>query len=464
MTGISSEVAQAREKGLKRGLSQRQLTMIGIGGAIGTGLFMGSGLAIGYAGPGVLLSYAMAAAIALVVMYALAEMAVDNPTAGSFGTYAEIHLSPLAGWMARWTYWAEMVILIGSEAVAVGHYVRFWAPDLPVWLPTLASGLAILFVNTRAVGNFGSIEYWLSSIKVVAILAFILLGLGMILGVGAPAIGLSNYWVDGGPLPFGMAGVWMGAMIAIFSFFGIEMVAVAAGEARDPGVSVPRAMRTLLARLALFYILSIAIILAVVPWSSSGANVIDQSPFVKLFAGFGIAGAATVMNFVVLCAALSAMNSSLFMASRMLFSLARAGEAPARFGTLNAAAVPAPATLASGLGIVVATATALLTPRAFEYLLGIALFGGLFTWALILITHLRFRRGRKAPSSAFRAPLSPFAQLAGLAGLLAIAVTMMLAGGVWRLSVMIGAAWLVLTVIAFALHRRIAGSSVQGQG
>ncbi len=455
MDQVSSEAAQAREEGLKRGLSQRQLTMIGIGGAIGTGLFMGSGLAIGYAGPGVLLSYAMAAAIALAVMYSLAEMAVVNPTAGSFGTYAELYVSPLAGWMARWTYWAEMVILIGSEAVAVGHYVRFWMPEMPIWIPTLASGLAILFVNTRAVGNFGSVEYWLSSIKVAAILAFILLGLGMVLGVGVPAIGLSNYWIDGGPLPFGMTGVWMGAMIAIFSFFGIEMVAVAAGEARDPAKSVPRAMRTLLVRLCLFYILSIAIILAIVPWSSSGAAVIDQSPFVKLFAGFGIPGAASVMNFVVLCAALSAMNGSLYMASRMLFSLARAGDAPARFGMLNEAAVPARATLASGLGILVATATALLTPRAFEFLLGIALFGGLFTWAMILLTHLRFRSGRRTIRSAFRAPLFPFVQLLGLAGLFAIAVTMVLAGGVWRLSVVIGAAWLVLTVIAFALRGKL---------
>lgn len=459
MERISPEAAQRREGGLRRGLSRRQLTMIGIGGAIGTGLFMGSGLAIGYAGPGVLLSYALAAAIALAVMYSLAEMAVANPTAGSFGTYAELYVSPLAGWMARWTYWAEMVILVGSEAVAIGHYARFWMPELPVWLPTLASGLAILFVNTRAVGNFGSIEYWLSSIKVAAILAFILLGLGMVLGVGVPAIGLSNYRVDGGPLPFGLKGVWMGAMIAIFSFFGIEMIAVAAGEARDPGESVPRAMRTLLVRLCLFYILSIAIVLAVVPWSRSGAAVIDQSPFVKLFADFGIAGAASVMNFVVLCAALSAMNSSLYMASRMLFSLARAGDAPARFGMLNAAAVPATATLASGLGILVATAAALLTPRAFEYLLGIALAGGLFTWGLVLFTHLRFRRGRGSAPAAFRAPFFPVVQLLGLAGLLAIVATMVLAGEVWRLSAIVGAAWLALTAIAFGLRARIRGAS-----
>ncbi|QEH77842.1 amino acid permease [Sphingomonas sp. C8-2] len=445
--------ARQREEGLERGLTRRQLTMIGIGGAIGTGLFMGSGLAIGYAGPGVLLSYLLAAVISLAVMFSLAEMAVLNPTAGSFGTHAELYISPLAGWIARWTYWAEMVILIGSEAVAVGHYLSFWVPALPVWLSILLSGGGILFVNMRAVGSFGTVEYWLSAIKVAAILAFILLGLGMVLGVGTPAIGLSNYMVDGGPLPFGLKGVWMGAMIAIFSFFGIEMIAVAAGEADDPGTAVPRAMRTLLVRLCLFYLLSIAIILAIVPWSSSGAAVVDQSPFVKVFAGFGIVGAASVMNFVVLCAALSAMNSSLYMASRMLFSLARAGDAPASFGVLNGAAVPARAALASGLGILIAAAVALLSPRAFEYMLGIALFGGLFTWMLILVTHFRFRRRVGTEGLAYRAPFFPIPQCIGLAGLLAIVAAMLFSGGIWRISVAIGVPWLLLVALIFLLRK-----------
>ena len=455
--GTAAASAQSREAGLHRGLSQRQLTMIGIGGAIGTGLFMGSGLAVGYAGPGVLLSYAIAAAIALAVMFSLAEMVVANPTAGSFGTFAELYISPLAGWVVRWTYWAQMVILIGSEAVAVGHYVAYWSPAMPVWASTLIAGLGILFVNTRAVGNFGTVEYWLSAIKISAILAFILFGMAMIFGIGVPATGFGNYRVAGGPLPFGLGGVWMAVLIAIFSFFGIEMVAVAAGEAENPRRAVPHAMRTLLARLVLFYVLSIGIIVAIVPWTQSGAQVVDQSPFVKVFASFGFGAAAGVMNFVVLCAALSAMNSSLYMASRMLFSLSRAGHAPAALGRLNAASVPARATIASSLGVFLAAGVAMFSPRAFEYLIGISLFGGLFTWATVLVTHLRFRRRAEARDTAFRAPLFPLPQIGALAAILAIMLTMAADKDVWRTSVMVGVPWLIVVTIAYYIHTRIAG-------
>lgn len=448
--------AAAREGGLERGLSQRQLTMIGIGGAIGTGLFMGSGIAVGYAGPGVLLSYIIAAAIALVVMYSLSEMAVASPTAGSFGTYAEQYVSPLAGFVVRYTYWATMVILIGSEAVAIGHYMEYWFPGLPIWLSTAGFGLAVLWVNTRAVGNFGTVEYWLSAIKVAAILAFILFGLASIFGVGVPATGFGNYLVDGGPLPFGFAGVWMAVLIALFSFFGIEMIAVAAGEAEDPQRSVPRAMRTMLIRLVLFYILSIGIIIAIVPWTTSGAKLVEQSPFVKVFASFGFTAAAHVMNFVVLSAALSAMNSSLYMASRMIFSLARAGHVPATFGRLSPRGVPVRAALLSSAGVLIAALVALASPNAFQYLVGIALFGGLFTWIAILFTHLRFRAQRVGePALPVRAPLFPVLQLAALAVLLAVLVTMAFDTEFWNIAVIVGLPWLLFVAGVYATRRKL---------
>ncbi|ARS27901.1 amino acid permease [Sphingomonas sp. KC8] len=444
---------ESREGGLQRGLSQRQLTMIGIGGAIGTGLFMGSGLAVGYAGPGVLLSYIIAAAIALVVMYSLSEMAVAHPTAGSFGTYAEQYVSPLAGFVVRYTYWATMVILIGSEAVAIGHYMEYWIPGLPIWVSTAAFGAGILWVNTRAIGNFGSVEYWLSAIKVTAIIAFILFGLASILGLGVPAKGIDNYFVAGGPLPFGFGGVWMAVLIAIFSFFGIEMIAVASGEAEDPQKSVPHAMKTMLIRLVLFYILAIGIIVAIVPWTESGAKLVTQSPFVKVFAGFGFPAAAHVMNFVVLSAALSAMNSSLYMASRMVFSLARAGHVPAGLGVLSARGVPVRATVLSSVGVVIAAGIALFSPRAFQYLVGISLFGGLFTWIAILVTHLRFRKASPDAARAVRAPLYPVLQLAGLALLFAILVTMALDSEFWSTAVMVGVPWLLLCCAVYAIRR-----------
>ena len=241
-----------RERGLTRSLTSRQLTMIGIGGAIGTGLFMGSGIAIAYAGPGVLVSYVISGFIALAVMYSLSEMAVAHPTPGSFGTYAEIYLNPWAGFLVRYSYWACQVVAIGGEAIAIGTYMTFWVPALPVWMSALAAGLLIFAINSRSVANFGTVEYWLSTIKVSAICAFILFGLANIFGVGAPATGVTNYLADGGPFPHGFGGVWMAVIMGVFSFTGIEIIAVTAGEAEKPDQSVPRAMKTMLLRLALF--------------------------------------------------------------------------------------------------------------------------------------------------------------------------------------------------------------------
>jgi L-asparagine transporter-like permease len=444
--------ADQREAGLSRSLSQRQLTMIGIGGAIGTGLFMGSGLAVAAAGPGVVLSYLIAALIALVVMFSLSEMTVAHPTAGSFGAYAETYLSPLAGFVVRYTYWATMVILIGSEAVAIGHYMQFWAPGLPVWASACLFGVGVTWINTRAVGDFGTAEYWLSAIKVAAILAFIAFGAAQIFGLGAPAVGFANYTIDGGPLPFGFRGVWMAVLIALFSFFGIEMIAVASGEAQNPQQAVPRAMRTLLLRLVLFYVLAIGIVVAVVPWTGAAANAIDQSPFVRVFQAYGFAPAAHVMNFVVLSAALSAMNSSLYMASRMMFSLARAGHAPAALGAVNSRGTPVGATVISSVGVLIAGLVALFSPRAFQYLVGISLFGGLLTWITVLVTHLRFRAVTSVASLVVRAPLFPWPQVAGLAALGAVVITMALDEDIWRSSVIVGVAWLGAVVVAYAVR------------
>jgi amino acid transporter, AAT family len=453
---ISAAAAQQRERGLRRSLSQRQLTMIGIGGAIGTGLFMGSGLAVGYAGPGVLLSYAIAALIALIVMYSLSEMAVADPVVGSFGSYAEIYISPLAGFTVRSTYWATMVILIGSEAIAIGHYMEYWAPHLPVWVSTGLAGMAILCINTRAVDNFGTAEYWLSAIKVTAILVFIVFGLARIFGIFVPATGFGNYVVDGGPLPFGFRGVWMGVIVALFSFLGIEMIAVAGGEAENPQASVPQAMRSMLVRLLLFYILAIGIIVAIVPWKQSGGDLVQQGPFVKLFTTFGLPAAASIMNVVVLTAALSAMNSALYMASRMVFSLARSGEAPASLGVLNARGVPARATLVSSIGTLLAAVVALISPNAFQYLVGIALFGGIYTWIMVLVTHIKYRRAVGIPSGALHAPFFPYLQIAGLLLLAGVLVAMAMDASVWRFSVIGGLPWIVAMTILYGIRAKLA--------
>lgn len=457
---MDDDAIVGRELGLRRSLTQRQLTMIGIGGAIGTGLFMGSGIAIGYAGPGVLVSYLIAAAIAVIVMFSLSEMAVMHPTAGSFGTYAEKYLNPCMGFLVRYTYWAAQVILIGSEAVAIGHYMNYWLPQLPIWTSALGSGAVILFVNTRSVANFGSVEYWLATIKVSAIIAFIMFGLANVLGIGAPATGFVNYTVDGGPFPHGISGIWMAVIIAVFSFSGIEMIAVSAGEAADPKRSVPRALQSMMLRLLVFYILALAIMLAVVPWTETGVSNVDQSPFVKVFASFGLGTAAGVMNFVVLSAALSAMNSSLYMSTRMMFSLARGGYAPAGLGRLSSRGVPVRATLVSGIGVLIAAGLALVSPKAFEYLVGISLFGGIFAWSTILVTHIQFRGRSDGDLRALevRSPFSPWLQVAGLALMGGLLITMAASAEFWRMAVATGAVWLAgLSVIYFLRGRFRAG-------
>src|SRR5579864_4228890 len=366
------------ERGLQRGLSKSQIVMIGLGGAIGTGLFMGSGLAIGYAGPAVILSYMLAGFVALVMVFSLSEMAVVHPTAGSFGTYAETYLNPWAGFVVRYTYWIAQVIAIGGEAVAAGLYMGLWFPQVPLWMWALGFCMVLVYFNSRSVSNFGTIESWFALIKVAAIVLFIILGLASIFGAGQAAVGLHNLTgLPGGFFPKGLAGVWMAVIVGIFSFNGIEVIAVTSGEARDPRVAIPAALRTMLLRLFLFYVLAVAVIVTTVPWTATGVQTVAQSPFVTVFQRSGIVHAAGVMNFVVLSAALSSMNTNIYLCSRMLFSLARADLAPRFLGRLSRRGTPAAAILVSGGCILAAAALSKATPLAYNYLFGVALFGAL---------------------------------------------------------------------------------------
>jgi L-asparagine transporter-like permease len=445
-----------REKGLARKLSQRQLTMIGLGGAIGTGLFMGSGIAIGYAGPGVLVSYVVAALIAVIMMYSLSEMAVAHPTAGSFGTYAELYLNPWFGFIVRYTYWAAQSIAIGGEAVAIGLYMSFWFPDVPVWMWTAGFGAAIIYVNTRSVSSFGSLEYWLSTVKVMAICAFIIFGLALVFGVGHPAVGFGNYTANQGFLPHGLKGVWMGVLMAIFSFYGIEIIAVTAGEAEDPKTAVPRAMRTMIVRLVLFYVLSLGIMLAIVPWAEAGAKGLVHSPFVKVFTYYDFAYAAAAMNFVLITAALSSMNANLYLCSRMVFSLARGGFAPQAFGQLSRQGAPVRATFVSSVGVIIAILVSLLSDIAYSYLFGIALGGGVLVWLIILLSHLSFRKNwarhhtRPLP---FRTPWFPWPQYLGIFLLVAILVTMGLDSDFWNVGIISATGWVLFLSAVFFFRK-----------
>jgi len=427
--------------------------MIGLGGAIGTGLFMGSGLAIGYAGPAVILSYALAGFVALTVVFSLSEMAVVHPTAGSFGTYAETYLNPWAGFVVRYTYWIAQVIAIGGEAVAAGLYMAFWFPGVPVWLWACGFSAVLLYLNLRSVSNFGTIESWLALIKVAAIVLFIILGVVSLFGPGQLAAGVHNLTgLPGGFLPKGLAGVWTAVIVGIFSFNGIEVIAVTSGEARDPQHAIPAALRSMLLRLFMFYVLAVTIIVTIRPWTSTGVKVVAQSPFVSVFQHSGIAHAAGVMNFVVVSAALSSMNTNLYLCARMLFSLSRGHYAPRRLGTLGGRGTPGAAVLVSGAGILVSAGVSIVTPNAYGYLLGVALFAAILVWMFILLSHLSFRRQHRASELPVRMPLFPWMQIAGLLMLGAILVTMGRDANFY-VSWVYGVPWLILISAAYFLWR-----------
>ena len=451
------EAIQSSEQ-LSRQLTSGQLSMIAIGGAIGTGLFLGSSLAVRLAGPGVICTYLIGAAIALLLMGALSEMAVAHPTAGSFGVYAELYLNPWAGFTVRYTYWAAQCIAIGGEAVAIAIYCQWWFPNTPQWLWILAFAVALLYVNARSVGNFGRFEYWFAMIKVVAIVLFIVFGIALLTGMTPkPAIGFSNFTAHGGFLPKGWSGVWMATVFVIFSYLGSETVAVTAGEAKDPETAVPRAMRTMVGRLILFYVGAIVVLISIVPWNQlqPGAGV-TASPFVKVFQLMGVPAAAHLVNFVVITAAASSMNCDLYLVSRMMFSLARGGYAPASFGRVSSRATPVPALLVSAAGLALAAVVALFYPdSAFVYLFGISLFGGLYAWMLIFVTHLFFRPKWDAsgrPRTPVRMIGYPYTSIAGAAAMLAIMATTWFVEGM-RVALIAGLPWLVVLTIAYFIVR-----------
>ncbi len=433
------DAIQNREKGLHRGLSSGQLTMLAIGGAIGTGLFLGSSFAIGFAGPSVILSYAIGALIALMLMRCLAEMTVAQPTSGSFGAWAEFYVSPLAGYLVRYAYWSCIVFAVGTEVTAIAVYMRFWFPGTPGWLWILGFSAVLIGVNARNVKIFGAVEYAFSSLKVTAILLFILLGAITVSGTG-----LANYTAYGGFFPKGVWGMWVAVIVSIFSYLSIEMIAVAAGEAEDPQRAITKAFQSTVARLVILYLLTLAIILAIVPWPDSGKG---ESPFVTVMARSHVPYAAAVVNFVILVAALSAMNSQLFITTRMMFSLARAGQAPSRFGQLSSNGTPVSALLLSSVGIALASLLNALYPEtAFTLMMAISMFGAMFTWLMIFVTHVCFRRyhHRTSPWT------SPFGALLMAAILLTTAFT-----AEFRMTLAYGLPALALLTLIWKLRPKI---------
>lgn len=441
-----------RELGLRRDLSTGQLSMIAIGAAIGTGLFLGSGFAIGFAGPAVLLSYAFGALIALLLMGCLAEMTVAHPTAGSFGSFAEHYIGPLAGFLVRYVYWASLVLAIGVEITAVAIYMKYWFAGVPGWYWILAFSAALMGINLIHVKAFGRIEYTFSFIKLSVIIIFIILGARLV--ATAPegsGIGFSNYFSRGGFFPKGLFGAWTAVIPACFSYLGVEMIAVASGEAKNPQTAIVRAFRLTLARLLVFYLLTLGLMMAIIPWYQAS---VKESPFVLVMEATRVPGAASLLNFVVLVAALSAMNSQLYTATRMMFSLARGGQAPRIFGEINARGVPGAALCLSSVGIAVAAILNIFSSDfAFAFMNAVSIFGGLFAWLMIFVTHLFFRAKSREEKLAFRMWGYPFAPAFGAVTVAGVMVTTWFVP-VFRSALVYGLPFVALLALAYATFVR----------
>jgi L-asparagine transporter-like permease len=456
-TDLPDHVAETGE--LRRRLTQRQLSMLAIGGAIGVGLFLGSSVTIRLAGPGVIVSYLLGAIIALIVSYSLVEMAVVHPVAGSFGVYAETYLNPWAGFTVRTTYALVQIIAIGAEVTAVAIYFAFWFHTIPPWIWVVGVSVGLVALNSQQVARFGEFEYWFALIKVLAVVVFIVVGLGLILGLGPrSAVGLSNLTAYGGFLPYGWKGVWLALTLVLTSYMGVEIIAVTAGEAERPEESIPRAMRTIVFRLILFYVLAITIMLAMTPWNHAGTGTgITGSPFVSAFSAVGIPYVASIMNLVVITAALSSSNTDLYLTTRMLFSLSRGRYAPEWLGRLSANGVPRRALAVSTGGMAAAILLAIYAPaKAFLMLYGVAVAGMLFVWIIVLLTHLAFRRAL-GPERIAQLPLRlrffPYSTWLGIAALLGIVASTFYVEGL-QYTVPAFAPFLLLISIAYWKVRR----------
>jgi L-asparagine transporter-like permease len=388
------------------------MAMVAVGGSIGTGLLLGSGAAMEIAGPAAILSFIAAAFINWTVAMALGELACAHPAAGSFGVYGDLYLNSFAGFIARAGYWIGLALAIGAEMVAAATYMASWFPAVPAYLWILIFGALLLGLNLRSVGSYGRVEFWLSMIKLATIIAFILIGAALLLGGRVPP----QYNAQGGFFPKGLWSPLIAMTYAVYSFGGVEMVAVTSGESRS-FKETPRAVWLTFLTLTFVYVGAIIILLGVMPWNHAG---VTESPFVTTFRTVRIPHASGVMNFVVLTAALSGANATLYVASRMLFSLARTGWAPARLGRLNPEGSPQFAVLISSFGIFFALALVLWAPEnAFRYLIGAAFTGMILSWLVSLAAHIRFRRRRSAQELAalpLRSPLGIWGSILGFVG------------------------------------------------
>lgn len=439
---------------LHRALKNRHIQLIALGGAIGTGLFLGVAHTIKLAGPSVLLGYAIAGVIAFLMMRQLGEMVVEEPVSGSFSHFAYRYWGPLAGFLSGWNYWVMYVLVSMAELSAIGIYVQYWLPDFPTWASALIFFLLINAINLMHVKAFGEIEFWFAIIKVVAIIGMIVFGLYLLIGNhGGPQASVTNLWALGGFFPYGVSGLVMAMAVIIFSFGGVELIGITAAEADEPGKSIPKATNQVIYRILIFYVGALVVLLSLYPWNQVQEG---GSPFVLIFQSLDNGWVATALNVIVLTAALSVYNSCVYSNSRMLHGLAVQGNAPQALASVNKRGVPANALLISGGATGICVLINYLMPAsAFELFMMLVVASMVINWAMISLTHLKFRQAMRSRSHtvAFASPGQPWTNYVCLAFMAGILVVMYATPSA-RISVLLIPVWLAVLVGLFMARNR----------
>ena len=444
-----------QEQKLERGLKNRHVQLIAIGGAIGTGLFLGAGKSIHLAGPSILFAYMITGIICFLIMRALGELLLSNLGYHSFVDFVRDYLGDMPAFITGWTYWFCWISLAMADLTAVGLYFQFWFPGVPQWVPGLIALVILLVMNLATVKLFGEMEFWFALIKVIAILALIATGIFFIIkgfSTDAGASTFTNLWSHDGMFPNGITGFILSFQMVVFAFVGIELVGLTAGETENPEKVIPKAINNIPLRIIFFYIGALIIIMSVYPWN---AIVPTESPFVQVFSAVGIVAAATIVNFVVLTSAASAANSALFSTSRMVYSLAKEKNAPAKMANLNKRKVPANALLFSTGIVVISTILNYIMPEGvFTLITSISTICFIFVWGITVICHLKYRKTRPdlAEVSKFKMPLYPVANYLILAFLTFVIVVLAFAEDT-RVALFVTPVWFIMLVTIYKTRK-----------
>lgn len=452
-----------QQETLTRGLKNRHVQLMAIGGAIGTGLFLGAGKTIQLTGPSILLAYIITGMVLFLIMRALGELLLSNLQYHSFVDFVRDYLGNMAAFITGWTYWFCWISIAMADITAVGMYTQFWFPNVPQWMPGLIALVILLIMNLATVKLFGEMEFWFALIKVIAILALIVVGLYMIFKgftTDQGTASFTNLWSHGGWFPNGIHGFIISFQMVVFAFVGMELVGLTAGETENPEKVIPKAINQIPIRVLLFYVGALLIIMSIYPWK---AIVPSESPFVQVFAAVGIATAAGIVNFVVLTSAASACNSAIFSTSRMVFSMAKDRNAPESLARLNGRKVPSNALFFSTLVILVAIILNYVMPEGvFTLITSVSTVCFIFVWGIMVICHLKYRRTQPgiASRSHFKLPLYPFSNYLILAFLAFVLVVLALAEDT-RVALFVTPVWFILMAVIYLFQKRRA-TTTQG--